>query len=353
MSKRTTCRTCGKECVGREQCRACYTNPEQKKLAQKSRKKEYIVYCLYTDVEGVFYIGCGSNRLRLNTTINECKNKYAAKCMKCRYIHECQKRRIAIHACEICKCSNKQIAQELEYALIQMYPYVLTNSALNWRPMKQLPAFLGGSQEESEASALPQERLEDTGSDLLNKGAEEVSYEDIKLAVDTIIASNDAASERRRRWYINEKVVCDLLGGQTSRERRYLVRKYLALRYDEIAAHHQRHHLTQEDNRKPLSSIEERMKVEPPVSYEPYVKRFQRAIDAILAYNDAMSSHLLQWYISPEVVYDLLGGQSSGVEYALVRRYLTSRYEELEAHHQKHGLTLGHNHKRRRICHLK
>src|SRR5947199_6442415 len=91
------------------------------------------------------------------------------------------------------------------------------------------------------------------------------------------------------------------------------------------------------------------MKVEPPVSYEPYVKRFQRAIDAILAYNDAMSSHLLQWYISPEVVYDLLGGQSSGVEYALVRRYLTSRYEELEAHHQKHGLTLGHNHKRRRI----
>jgi hypothetical protein len=56
----------------------------------------YIVYCLYTEVEGVFYIGCGlaahgKQKSRLANTVRECQNARQANysCLKCRYIRAC------------------------------------------------------------------------------------------------------------------------------------------------------------------------------------------------------------------------------------------------------------------------
>ena len=34
---------------------------------------EYIVYCLYTEIEGVFSVGCGLLKSRLKTTVKEGK----------------------------------------------------------------------------------------------------------------------------------------------------------------------------------------------------------------------------------------------------------------------------------------
>jgi len=157
----------------------------------------------------------------------------------------------------------------MEYALIQMYPYALTNAALNWHPMKQLPAFLGGLQQEleGEASRAKQENLADVRRDLLS----DVQPERLKRALDAIIAYNDAAAEPSLRWHINEEIVCDLLGGQPSNEKRYLVRRYLAGRRDEITAHHQKHRLAWEQNRK-LMCIAEYVKIEPEASGKPPVE---------------------------------------------------------------------------------
>lgn len=310
-----------------------------------------IVYCLYTEVEGVFYIGCSSRESRLKSTVKECEQPYHYNCMKCRYIHACQARGIKIHAWVICRCSDKQRAEEMEYALIQMYPHALTNSMLNWHPMKHLPHFLQGLPEQPKGAGRARaQRFRDSERSLFKEDASyaqsSVSPERFRHAVDAILTYNDAVSRASLRWYISVSVVCDLLGGQTSNEKSYLVKKYLASRRDELEAHHRKHGLTESNNRK-IVPITDRVKVEPEGAYEPYIERFRRAVDAILAYNDAVARPSLRWYINEEVVHDLLGGQSSGIKtYYLVERYLAGRRNELEAHHQRHGLEPSHNRKR-------
>jgi hypothetical protein len=350
QSKRNICRACGKACVGREYCRSCYTSPGKKKNTT-SKKKEYSVYCLYTEVEGVFYVGCGQSPSRLHTTIEECRQKYRVNCMKCRYISACTARRITIHTWVACTCQTKQSAEEIEYALIQMYPSVLTNDALNWHPLKHLPAFLQGVQEKpgEKAHTGKQERRGDARRNLLAEGVEVTQVdsrpERIQRAVDAIIAFNNAA-EQRLRWYINENVVCDLLGGLSSHDMRYRVRRYLAHHHEELEAHHRRYGLKESDNCKVLP-VHERVKIEPPVAYEPYAERFRRIVDTILAYNDTVSESSLRWYINATVVRELAGGWSSGLHGHLAAHYLAGRSAELEAHHRKYGLTESDNRKPR------
>jgi hypothetical protein len=311
----------------------------------------YIVYCLYTKVGGVFYVGCGRGESRLRNTVRECEQPYLSNSLKCRYIHACQARGIQVHAWVVCQCSKKQRAEEIEYALIQMYPSALTNALLNWHPMRQLPDFLQGLSGQPEAvEAVREQPLRDSErgpfNEEINSFQAQVKQKRLKQVVDSLLASNDTVSLPGLRWYISVPVVCDLLGGSPSNEKKYLVKKYLASRQDELEAHHCKHGLTENDNRK-LIPITKRVKVEPEVAYEPYQERFQRAVDALLAYNDAVSLPELRWYIDEEVVHDLLGGQSSGMKtYSLVAQYLAERRHELEAHHRKYGLTPEHNRKR-------
>ena len=277
MNKPYSCKTCGRPCGGK-QCRACYTDPNKQRPPKQKRSitnTDYVVYCLYTEVAGVFYIGCGrvahdGIKSRLSATLAECNNT-SVNCMKCQYVRACQKYRIGVHQEVVFQCGNKQRAEEVEYALIQRYPYVLTNTILNWHPMYYLPAFLLGLQEE------PKEEVRlGTQESLLDEEARyaetRVKYEHIKLVVDAIIAYNDATSEPSLRWYINEKVVCELLGGQPLKETSHLVRRYLARRRDEITAHHQKHRLLREHNRKRLSIVEY-VKIEPAMSRESAVER--------------------------------------------------------------------------------
>lgn len=350
--KRNTCKTCGKACVGREYCRVCYTDPEKKKYAKKGmapKKKEYVVYCLYTEIEGVFYVGCSQDLSRLNTTVQECEQKYSASCMKCRYIHACRARRIAIHTWVVCKCQTKRQAEEIEYALIQMYPSVLTNTMLNWHPITRIPDFLQPVQKETGGEAHTRKRENQRGARRGFLGEESKSAQvslqpaHVQWAVDAIIAFNNTA-EQKLRWYINEEVVCDLLESPSSHEIIYLVRRYLARHQDELEAHHRKYSLIESDNRKVLF-VHERVKVEPPVLYEPYVERFRRIVDAILVYNDMVSEPSLRWYISSAIVNEFTGGWSSGLYSHLVAHYLASRSAELEAHHCKYGLTESDNRK--------
>jgi hypothetical protein len=317
----------------------------------------YIVYCLYTKVEGVFYIGCGQTahgkqKSRLGNTVRECQNARQANysCLKCRYIRACLAKGIQVETWVTCTSSDKQSAEEMEYALIQLYPYVLTNSALNWHPMQQLPAFLSTGQERYEEEA----RERAVPHDLSNGGAEYARPERLKLAVDAIMAHNDAQAQPAQKWYINEKVVGDLLGGEASHEKSYLIRRYLLSRCTEIAAHHQKHQLKPENNQK-LADIAERMKVERVGSIIKWYRtdHFKQATDTIIAYNDSVNDPALRWYISPLSVADLLGGWPIGMSgypsLHPVARYLAGRRDEIIAHHQKHGLARQHSRKSRRI----
>jgi hypothetical protein len=238
----------------------------------------------------------------------------------------------------------------MEYALIQLYPSVLTNAALNWHPMQQLPAFLSTGQERHEEEA----RKRAASHDLSNGGAEYAKPKRMKLAVDAIMAHNDAQAVSGQKWYINEEVVGDLLGGEASREKSYLIRRYLLSRSAEITAHHQKHHLKQENNQK-LVSIAERMNVERAGSIIQWYQTdcFKQATDTIIAYNDSVNDPALRWYISPLSVSDLLGDWPRGMSGYPTRypleRYLASRRDEITTHHQKHGLARQRSRKSRRI----
>src|SRR5215472_16095854 len=106
---------------------------------------EYIVYCLYTEVEGIFYVGCGKagngkGQSRLHSTSHECNTPVRSQPspyygMKCRYIRACQAGGIKVHTWIFCTNNEKKQAEKMEHALIQRYPYALTNSARNLHPM--------------------------------------------------------------------------------------------------------------------------------------------------------------------------------------------------------------------------
>jgi hypothetical protein len=69
-------------------------------------------------------------------------------------------------------------------------------------------------------------------------------------------------------------------------------------------------------------------------------ERYRRAVDAIIAWNNAQTDPLHLWYINAAAVRDLVGGKNE-----LVQRYLDTRAEELEAHHKQYGLTPKQNRK--------
>lgn len=185
--------------------------------------------------------------------------------------------------------------------------------------------------------------------------AYEPYLERFRRATDAILAYNDTAPSPALRWYIDEEAVHDLLGGQSSGIKSHApLAQYLASRREELELHHRTYGLEPAQNQKRdtwhrLIGIATCVQVVPAVAGEDYIERFQRATDAILAYNDTVSSSELRWYIYTPVVHDLLGGRTSGILRYLVERYLAYRREELAAHHQKHGLKPTHSHKFLRI----
>lgn len=68
-------------------------------------------------------------------------------------------------------------------------------------------------------------------------------------------------------------------------------------------------------------------------------ERFRRAVQAIMRYNDQAAAVEMMWYINASVVTDLVGGRPSDAK-ELLEGELS---EEIEAHHQKHGLKPGFN----------
>ncbi len=69
-------------------------------------------------------------------------------------------------------------------------------------------------------------------------------------------------------------------------------------------------------------------------------ERFRRAVDAILAHNEKQQDPLHLWFINAASVRDLVGGRNEAVQ-----AYLATRKEEIDAHHQRFGLTPRHNRK--------
>ena len=68
-------------------------------------------------------------------------------------------------------------------------------------------------------------------------------------------------------------------------------------------------------------------------------ERFRRAVQAIMRYNDQAAAVEMMWFINASVVTDLVGGRPADAK-ALLEGDLA---EEIEAHHQKHGLKPGFN----------
>lgn len=63
-------------------------------------------------------------------------------------------------------------------------------------------------------------------------------------------------------------------------------------------------------------------------------ERFRRAVQAIMNYNDRDDiQEENRWFISAAVIVDLVGGK-----HEVVRAYLEAHKEEIDAHHNKHGL---------------
>lgn len=74
-------------------------------------------------------------------------------------------------------------------------------------------------------------------------------------------------------------------------------------------------------------------------------ERWRRAVDQIMAYNEAAAFPELRWFINAASVKGLVGGR--GTE---IGQYLKEeRQAELDEHHKKHGLRPGHNHARSNI----
>lgn len=122
------------------------------KSAREEDMNNYSVYCLYTKIEGIFYIGYGKvahndRKSCVSGTVSEWKKqrtKTLNNSLKWRYIRACEARSIPIYGEVVYSCETKQRAEELKYALIQMYPGILCNvrGVSREHVMKELPAFL-------------------------------------------------------------------------------------------------------------------------------------------------------------------------------------------------------------------
>jgi len=120
--------------------------------AREEDMNNYSVYCLYTKIAGLFSIEYGKAAHHERTswvsgTASEWKKqrtKTLNTSMKWRYIRACEARSIPIYREVVYSCETKQRAEELKYALIQMYPGVLCNvrGVRREHVMKELPAFL-------------------------------------------------------------------------------------------------------------------------------------------------------------------------------------------------------------------
>jgi hypothetical protein len=92
-------------------------------------------------------------------------------------------------------------------------------------------------------------------TDLAKTKTTEAANERFMRAVAAIMAFNAAASVPEQRWYINAKVVTDLVGGKPS-----LAGAYLDDRQEGLDAHHKLYNLTSAYNRRPIK-ITDRLRV--------------------------------------------------------------------------------------------
>jgi hypothetical protein len=67
---------------------------------------------------------------------------------------------------------------------------------------------------------------------------------------------------------------------------------------------------------------------------EAATERFRRAVDAIIAHNNAATDPLHLWYINAAMVRKLVGGKND-----LVQAYLKTRETEIAEHHKQYSLT--------------
>jgi hypothetical protein len=78
---------------------------------------------------------------------------------------------------------------------------------------------------------------------------------------------------------------------------------------------------------------------------EAATERFRRAVDAMIAHNNAQTDPLHLWYINAAAVRDLVGGRNDAVQ-----AYLVTRKAELDEHHKQYGLTPKQNRKNMNIA---
>jgi hypothetical protein len=95
-----------------------------------------------------------------------------------------------------------------------------------------------------------------------------------------------------------------------------------------------RRHAETDYSSLPMSELE-RIK-----TTEAAIERFRRAVDSIIAHNNAQQDPLHLWYINAAIVRDLVGGRNDAVQV-----YLEKRKDEIEAHHQQFNLTPRQNRK--------
>jgi len=69
-------------------------------------------------------------------------------------------------------------------------------------------------------------------------------------------------------------------------------------------------------------------------------ERYRRAVDAVMRHNEEQSDPMHMWFINASIVKDLVGGRLD-----FIGKYLDSRKEEIDAHHQQFGLTVKANRK--------
>jgi len=86
-----------------------------------------------------------------------------------------------------------------------------------------------------------------------------------------------------------------------------------------------------------ILSLEQLSKIKTP---DASTERFKRAVDAIMAHNQAQTDPLHLWYIQSAVVRELVGGRNEAVQL-----YLETRKEEIEEHHKQFSLTSKQNRK--------
>jgi len=122
------------------------------KSAREEDMNNYRVYCLYTKIDGIFSIGYGKvapheRKSCVNGAVSEWKKQWTKTLntsLKWRYLRACEARSIPIYREVVSSCETKQRAEELKYALLQMYPGILCNvrGVRREHVMKELPAFL-------------------------------------------------------------------------------------------------------------------------------------------------------------------------------------------------------------------